>query len=103
MANLQNDESDTPAQPARLANNSTPTERAAANRQHHKELVGHTLDASDYGGHGHALGKAGPGRTGHDMPDNDLHLQSGAYIPRGAFAKIPQSTTSDGAGAVDKG
>ena len=85
-----------------LSSRSTPAERDAANRTHHEEMAGHLLDNSIRAGHGgHYLGKAGPGSTGHDLPPSDAHLQVGQYIPKGAFAKVPQSTSSDGSGSSD--
>jgi hypothetical protein len=92
MANLQKDESDTPAQPARLDNNSTPAERAAANRAHHQQLISHTLDAAEYGGHGHAHGRQG--KAGHVMVPSAASVQPHSYIPQAVF-----NTSSDGAGS----
>jgi hypothetical protein len=94
MANLQNDQSDSPATPATLNANSTPKERKAANDTHHQTLIEHTLDSSDYNGHGHAQGRQG--KAGHTMVSSDAHKQSGQYIPQAVF-----DTTSDGAGSAE--
>jgi hypothetical protein len=104
------------AQPAQLDANSTAKERADANRAHHQEMAGHLIEDSVRAKHGgHMLGRQG-GEKGHEFPPSDADRQSGAYIPRGAFAKVPQNTYSDGAasasandastadyGTVDKG
>ena len=85
-----------------LTGKSTAAERDDANRTHHQEMAAHLIDNTLRAGHGgHTLGKQGPGNTGHDLPENDAHLQSGAYIPRAAFAKVPQNTSSDGAGSAE--
>jgi hypothetical protein len=58
MANLQTDQDDESLpQPIALDSNSTPKQRADANRQHHQQLISHTLDAATYNAHGHAVGK----------------------------------------------
>lgn len=66
----------------------------AALNQHVKELTAHTLDASDYNGHGHAQGRQG--RAGHRMPPSDHAKQSGSFIPQAVF-----NTFSDGAGSAN--
>jgi hypothetical protein len=92
---------DAPAKPpATLNAKSTPAEREAVNRSHHQEMAGHLIDNAVRAKHGgHMLGRQGGG-AGHPMPPSDAHLQSGAYIPRAAFAKVPQNMDSDGAGSA---
>lgn len=78
--------------------NSTPAERKAANDDHHRTLISHTLDAATYGGHGHAVGK---GATGKMVP-SDAHMQGDhAYIPQGVLPANRQNTSSDGAGSAE--
>jgi hypothetical protein len=72
--------------------NSNTKTRAALN-QHVKDLVGHTIESSNYNGHGHAQGRQGP--VGHTMPPNDASKQSGSFIPQAVF-----NTYSDGAGCA---
>jgi len=83
---------------------STPAQRESANRQHHQELVSHTLDAAEYNGHGHYVGQQGP--NGHAMGPSDVHQQGEhAYIPQGVgfFARArPQNMASkDGSPSFD--
>jgi hypothetical protein len=52
-----------------LDDNSTAKERKAANDDHHRTLISHTLDAAEYGGHGHAIGRQG--KRGHTMVPSD--------------------------------
>jgi hypothetical protein len=91
MANLQSDPNDALPQPATLDSNSSTRSRAAANRQHFKEIPGHLLDHAAYNGHGHAEGRQG--RAGHTMPRSDANKQSArtfrkTCIPRAA-ARTP--------------
>jgi hypothetical protein len=80
---------------------STPAERDAVNRAHHTQMAGHLIENAVRAGHGgHMLGRQG-GAKGHEMPPSDAHLQSGQYLPQGAFAKVPQNTSSDGAGSAN--
>jgi hypothetical protein len=79
---------------------STAKERSDANRQHHQELIGHTLDNAVAVGHGHAVGS---GPTGKMVP-NDSAFQGSAetsrgkpYIPQGAL----NVTTRDGGAPFD--
>ena len=51
--------------------------------QHVGDLVNHTLEASEYNGHGHAEGKQG--RAGHPMPRSDAHRQANAYVPQNMY------------------
>lgn len=70
--------------------------------QHVKQLAGHMLEASRYGGHGHAAGRQGQG--GHIMPRNNLNLQSGARLPQnieGEGCAADDASTRD-YGIVDK-
>ena len=76
---------------------STPAEREAADRAHKTELINHTLDNAVAVGHGHAVGS---GPTGKMVP-SDHAKQRGGYIGQGAFARTPQSTSSDGSGSSD--
>jgi hypothetical protein len=79
-----------------LTARSTPAEREAANRQHHQELVSHTLDSATYGGHGHAVGLQG--KAGHAMVPNDAALQGkDAYIPQAVL----NVATKDGSAPFD--
>jgi hypothetical protein len=88
-----------------LTAKSTQAEREAANRTHHQEMADHLIsNALDAKHGGHMAGQQGP--KGHALPANDLHLQSGAYIPRGVlqpdgFARVPGSTDSDGSGSAN--
>lgn len=72
--------------------------------RHVRELVAHTLDASDYGGHGHAQGRQG--RAGHAMPRTDAGWENSAYIPQGVFAKDGSvgfdDPAQDNYGSIDK-
>jgi len=85
-----------------LTAKSTPAERESANRQHHQELIGHTLDSATYGGHGHAVGSQG--KAGHTMVPNDSVFQGSGETSRGK-PYIPQSvlnvTTKDGGVGFD--
>jgi hypothetical protein len=73
-----------------------PREMSKEQHQHFSELVDHTMTNTVRAGHGgHALGKAGPGNTGHTMPPSDAHKQGGAYIRQGAL----QNTFSDSGSA----
>lgn len=106
MANLQQDPNDELPQPTdtdlpstsrRLDNNSTVAERSSANRQHHKELISHTLDSASYNAHGHAVGSQG--KRGHTMVQSDQAKQGkDAYIPQGVLG-TPQNRQN----ADDKG
>jgi hypothetical protein len=86
-----------------------PRPMSAAQHNHFQEIAGHLLENSARAGHGgHALGKAGPGNTGHTMPPSDSHLQKGAYLPQGVFAQDDtpqnrqnQSSRDGGAGFDD--
>jgi len=83
-----------------LHSQSTPSEREAANRTHHQELISATLDNALAVGHGHAVGSGPTGK----MVTNDAHQQGKphAYIPQSAFAKVPQNMNSrDGGPAFD--
>ena len=76
----------------------------AAFDRHVRDLVGHTLDASDYGGNGHAQGRQG--RAGHVMPRSDAHRQDGSFIPQSMYGKDGgvgfDDPAQDAYGAVDK-
>ncbi|MFZ0418414.1 MAG: hypothetical protein WAM04_09920 [Candidatus Sulfotelmatobacter sp.] len=84
-----------------LTAKSTAKERWDANRQHHGELIGHTLDAAQYGGHGHASGSGPTGK----MVQSDAHMQGGAsktsrgkpYIAQGVLPPMGR----DGGGRFD--
>jgi hypothetical protein len=70
--------------------------------QHVKELVGHTIEVSRYGGHGHAEGRQG--RSGHPMPNSDAYRRSNARLPENidnGFGGDDVSTRDYG--VVDKG
>ena len=103
MANLKNNFPDD--QPQTDSGAATPRPMSAAQHDHFKSLVGHTLTGAAYGGHGHAVGKQGP--KGHEMVPNDSHRQAGSYIPRGVLgdstARMPQSHCSDGRRMASKG
>jgi hypothetical protein len=108
MANLQNDpndelpqptDTDAPSTSRRLDNSSTVAERSSANRKHHSELIGHTLDSAAYNAHGHAVGKQGA--RGHTMTPSDAHMQGDhAYIPQSVLPANRQNQSSDGAGSA---
>ena len=84
------------------APDNAPPKQSSTNRQHHKEMADHLITNTLRAGHGgHLLGKAGPGKTGHTMPPSDASKQKGQYIPQGSGAKMPQSTSSDGAGSAN--
>jgi hypothetical protein len=72
--------------------------------KHVGELTGHMVDSAQHGGHGHLQGKQGP--KGHDMPNNESHLQGDAHIPRGAISRLPQNaqnTWTERAGFAEDG
>jgi len=107
MANLQFDPNDELPQPLTSDSGSPPAkaESRAANCQHFRELIGHTLDAADYSGHGHAAGRQGA--RGHAMPKSDAHLQGGAYVPQNMYAsngsaQADEQPLAGDYGAVDK-
>jgi|HubBroStandDraft_5_1064220.scaffolds.fasta_scaffold210142_2 hypothetical protein len=78
-----------------LTGTSTQAERDAANRTHHSELIGHTLDSAAYGGHGHAVGS---GPTGKMVPNDSVYQgKPHAYIPQAAL----NVTTKDGGATFD--
>jgi len=84
VANLAPNPSDALSQPATSDSDSTARDRAAANRNHFRQIAAHLIDNSLAVGHGHAVGHSG---AGHPMPRSDAHSQDGAYIPQSAFAK----------------
>jgi hypothetical protein len=67
--------------------------------------VDHEMSTALYGGHGHAVGRQGA--TGHAMPPNDSHMQSGARLPQTVYAKPGASgfddPPADDYGMVDRG
>jgi hypothetical protein len=79
--------------PATLTADSTASERKSANDLHHQSLVEHTIDAAEYGGHGHFVGSQG--KRGHDMPANEAHKQLGQYIPRAVRKAAVNATTGE--------
>lgn len=100
MAKRQpNDPAPTPQ--VSLDAHSSPKERDAVKRAHHQQLAGALIENAIRGGHGgHMLGRQG-GAKGHPFPPSSADKQSGQYIPQGAFAKVPQNTSSDGAGSAN--
>ncbi len=72
MGNPRNDAP--PPKPATSSASSTPAERKSANDLHHQSLVGHTLDAAEYSGHGHFVGSQG--KRGREMPANETLIAS---------------------------
>jgi hypothetical protein len=97
MANLQNDYPDDQPATDSGATNSRPM--SAAQHNHFKDLIGHTLDNATAVGHGHAVGSQG--EKGHKMVPSDANFQKGTYLSQGTFAKTPQNTSSDGAGSAN--
>jgi len=75
-------------------------ERESANRQHHQELIGHTLDSASYNAHGHFVGRQGA----HEMVQSDAHMQGSGEASRGK-PYIPQgvlnTATKDGSVGSD--
>jgi hypothetical protein len=82
-----------------LTAKSTPAERSAANRTHHQELVGHTLDNAVANGHGHAVGRNATGK----MVPSDAHFQGSGdsrgkpYLAQGVL----NTATRDGGAPFD--
>jgi hypothetical protein len=69
--------------------------------QHVSELVGHTLEVSEYGGHGHTEGRQG--RAGHAMPRSDAHRQANSYVPQNTYGGFGfDDPAEDDYGNVDK-
>ena len=69
--------------------------------EHVGDLVDHTLEASEYGGHGHAEGRQG--RAGHAMPRSDAHLQANSYVPQSMYGGFGcDDPPQEDYGSVDK-
>ena len=69
--------------------------------QHVGELVDHTLDASEYNGHGHAEDRQG--RAGHPMPRSDADRQANSYVPQNMYGGVSaDDLAADDYGVVDK-